>query len=620
MVYRLILAKWREGLEPHLPKAQEGEFSDEQLKKFNALGYNIFFFPNYPSIYNKNTTVDGSQIDTFRFVFVDFDLKSGTWPSKEAFIQELLDTSPAGVLNPAPTFIVDSGNGIHAYWHVSDLDGMSFLRLSRRLMRKYKTDEAVQKLCQIMRAPGTLNTKVQDNLKECRYVHTGDAVYTCEELDKLLPPISPADEAYCQQHWNKTHQIRENIEVEDTIPVKFHQLLKANKEVQEIWSGDVDDRSKADYRLGHIMLAAKFTKEEAMSVLVNTGKALQRAPVHRVGYAQNIVDKVWTFEAAEVHEELDLSSTVQEILDGTKGALKGDRLPCWSWIDNTVTGFRLGHVIGLVAGIKVGKTALSMNMFEGFVASNPNMDHMFVALEQPKGEIAAIWKKLCGDRTHLYKKVHIISNFNNDGSNRRLSLGQIEAYIIKFQKVTGRKVGCVVIDHIGVLRQDSPDGFRSIENICHDMKPFALATNTLLVMQSHAPREKSGAGDLELNKDAAYGTSRFEGYCDWLLTLWQPLKRAYSNKACPKVAAFKFAAIRHKEEGDVIEEDICYRMTFDPKTGALREMLEAEEVSFDFFQKTCINKRKQDRKTEMLSYTSAKTHAKIDHNQDIKTA
>lgn len=618
MVYRLILPEWRKAEEPTLHKALEGEFTEERLQHYNKLGYNCYFLPNYPSIYNKGTTVDGSMIDVFRFVFVDFDLKSGAYPSKEAFQAVLM----GNILTP--TFMVDSGNGVHAYWEVADLDAMSFLRLGRRLMRKFNTDPAVQKIYQLMRVPGTVNTKIQGAPKDCSIIVNTDNRYTCEQLDTLLPQIAPEDEEYCQHHWNKTYAPKEDVKVNDTIPTKFRKLLKDNKEVQKIWKGDVSDRSAADYRLGHLLLANGFSKEEAMSVLVNTGKAATRAPGHRVNYALQIVDKVWAYEDScqtssedealadlEAFDPDDLSQSVQQILDGDKRATKGQQIQCYSWIDNTKTGFCLGHVIGLVAGVKVGKTILGLNMTKGFVSFQPDMDHLFVALEQPAYEIAKIWKKLCIDEPQLWKKLRVISNYNNDGSHRQLSLADIEEYAVNYQKKTGRKLGSIQIDHIGALKMEGYDRFKPIEDICHRLKPFAIRTNTLLIIQSHAPREKAAGGDLELNQDAAYGTQRFEAYVDWLITMWQPLKKAYGNKVCPKITAFKLAAMRHKDEGDVIQEGVCYRMAFVPATGGLREMTQSEEASFDFFNKTCINKRKQDRKSEVLTYTSVKTNEKV---------
>jgi hypothetical protein len=140
------------------------------------------------------------------------------------------------------------------------------------------------------------------------------------------------------------------------------------------------------------------------------------------------------------------------------------------------------------------------------------------------------------------------------------------------------------------------------------MKAFAVQTNSLLVMQSQSSREKAGIGDLELNKDAAYGTMYFEAYCDYLITLWQPLKRCYKNEKCPTVTAFKFCKIRHKKKGvDRIQEDVPYVLFFDPNTQHLRPMTQDEEKSFDFFNRQATQMRSQDRKTDLVTYTTIKT-------------
>jgi len=141
--------------------------------------------------------------------------------------------------------------------------------------------------------------------------------------------------------------------------------------------------------------------------------------------------------------------------------------------------------------------------------------------------------------------------------------------------------------------------------ICHQMKAFAVQTNTLLVMQSQTSREKAGIGDLELNKDAAYGTLFFEAYTDFLITLWQPLKRCHSEEACPTVTAFKFCKIRHKKtRKDVVQEDVPYYLYFDSESEKLRDMSQDEETSFKFFINKATSKRKADRKTEILTYKS----------------
>lgn len=599
MVYRLILPNWAADKYPSRRRVLEGEYTFDQLLDFNEQFYNIYFLPNYPSLYDGGT-VDGSKIDKFEYVFVDMDLKDGYYQSKEQFI-DIIKRSKI-----TPSFINDSGNGVHVYFKVSDLEAMSYLRLQRRLMRLFKTDEAVGQIYQLMRVADTMNTKSENDFKLCTQVlYNEDAKYTCEELDALLPIITRDDEEYCQQHYDKTYNEKKKVKVEDQIPVRFSHFLNQNSEARSIWMGEVEDRSAGDFRLGHLMYADGFSKQEATSVLVNTAKAIARAPIHRVSYATNIVDQIWIFEGNK--NSIGLSSSVIDILQRSDVELSGVRFPCYEYIDDTKAGFRIGQVVGLVAGSGVGKTAIALNMFKGFVKNNPDYIHFFVPLEQPAGEIALRWKALCGEDTQLHSKVRIISNYADDGTFRHLSLQEIQNYIIQFQKDSSVKVGCVVIDHIGALKKKGKNGEnQDLMEICHSMKSFAKATNTMLVMQSQAPREKAGIGDLELNKDAAYGTVYFESYCDYLITLWQPLKRCHSEEGCPTITAFKFCKIRHKNQKlDRIKEDVCYTLKFDPESGSLSTLSSIEQESVVFWNSKATNKRKADRKTDVVMYTAA---------------
>lgn len=599
MLYRLIAPNWTidEGLVTK--RVLEGEFTNEEIHAFNRNGYNIYYLPNYPSSYVKGNAVSGSDIDTFNFVFVDFDLKLNTYKDKDAFIEEV------GNIGITPTEIIDSGNGVHVYWQVSGLDAMSYLRFQRRLIRLYNTDEAVGQIFQLMRVPGTVNTKIKYSPKQCSTIWESESIYTAEDLDKLLPPITMADEEYCNQHYNKTYNINQDkTNISDEMPSKFGQLLKDNMEVKDLWAGPTEDRSKNDYRLGHIMFASGFTREEAASVLVNSAKALQRAPVHRNSYAINIIDKIWTFEISE--DKSELSSSVEDILArGDNEFLRGKRFACQSFFDGTDHGFRLTQVIGLCAGVGVGKTAIGLNLFKGFVERNPDYIHMFVSLEQPAREIAVRWRNMCGTNTNLHSKVHVLSNYNNDGSYRNLSLTEIQEYILKFQKDNGVKVGCVCLDHIGILRQEDKSGeYQGLRDICAQLKSFAVVTETLLVIQSQTNRDKAGIGDLELYKDAAFGSQSFESFVDFLLVAWQPLKRCYDNKQCPRVTAYKFAKVRHKSKEDKIVEDQCYRLLFDETTENLAPMTQSQEKVFDFFANQAISLRKRDRKTDTIVYKS----------------
>lgn len=604
MIYRLILPDWALAESLTNKKVLEGQFTHEELKHYNEVqAYNVYFLPNGPSEYKPGVIVKGEHIDQFDWVFVDFDLKDEVYPSKDAFIDRL---NKEPILHP--TMIIDSGHGIHAYWRVTDLDAMSFLRLTRRLLRYFNTDDSIATIYRLMRWPDTINTKKPDGMSLCERVLVGNAKYTCEQLDLCLPPISNEDEEYCKQHYNKTYNPLDAASVKDEIPPKFGKLLQSNSEASQIWAGQLypDDRSAGDYRLGHLMFANRFTKEEAMSVLVNCAKALSRTPANRIAYAQNIVEKIWTYEI-EGEKVESLSQSVAEILSKSNDdSLKGQRFACANEVDATEHGFRLGQVLGLVAGSGVGKTAVALNMFMWFVERNPDYDHFFIPLEQPAVEIADRWRQICGDNKNLHSKVHVISNYDDKGAFRHLSFEEIKEYLLRFQKNTGRKIGCVVIDHIGALKKKGKDGEnQDLMDICHSMKAFALETNTFLVMQSQTSRTKAGIGDLELDKDAAYGTVYFESYCDYLVTLWQPLKRCYEQEGCPIVTAFKFCKVRHKNaKKDHIKEDVPYLLNFDPNTSRLSRIVEAEEEGINFWVNQATNKRRKDRKTDVIEYQS----------------
>ena len=103
--YRLIKPDWARPLlknkepNPKFVKAIDGDdtydgvdFSPEYLKSMNEKGYNVYFFPNHPSVnvYSQETRyLAGKHIDVFNFVFVDMDLKDCDYTSKEHFYEKL---------------------------------------------------------------------------------------------------------------------------------------------------------------------------------------------------------------------------------------------------------------------------------------------------------------------------------------------------------------------------------------------------------------------------------------------------------------------------------------------------------------------------------------------------
>jgi len=302
----MLPSNWLRDENPNVRPIQ-ADISLEEALEYNAQGYNIYYYPNevnqetYDSLGGR--FIQAKDITEFNWVFCDLDLKDyksenpdrrHEYATKEEFVEKVTESS-----NLTPTSIVYSGNGVHIYWLVSDLDAKSYLRLSRRLCRKFKTDPAVSQIKQLMRVAGTANVKTKDYPKLCEEVFSSESHYTCEELDKWLPPITAKDEEFCERHYNIANNINQpEILISDKLPKKFEVLFKKNKEVKRIFSGEVEDRSGADWRLTNILHSNGFTEEEAASVLVNTCKARERRGEHRISYATNLLEKVFRKESS----------------------------------------------------------------------------------------------------------------------------------------------------------------------------------------------------------------------------------------------------------------------------------------------------------------------------------
>lgn len=598
----------------------------ERILDSNAQGYNCYQWLNPPTSEayaripkdpdtGRKRPIKGCDIDRFEWLFADFDLKSGSYDSIDAFIE--------AVAEYAPTKIITSGNGCHAYWQIRQTDAMSFLKLNRRISTLLRTDPAVSTVNQLVRVPGTMNVKTEGQPKLCEILFEDSTrIYEAEEVDKWLPPISPEDLAYCERHYSQAYEIDESkLIIPDKLPAKFMALMRSDKDVKSLWSGqgNAKDRSTADFKLGAILCAHGLTREEGLAVLVNTAKAAERSKVHQLGYAQGIVDKIWEEASTEKPAPSKrLSRSMSEIL-AQDGEPEGVRFPCAEYVDGTAAGFRLGQVMGLVGGFGNGKSTNALNLMRWFTEKNINKNylHVYFTLEQTEREIAKKWQKMSADLkaerpdVDFDSAVHVVGNYNADGTYRELGLDEMAAEIATIEKETGRKVGACTVDHIGIIRQDqgqkAKGEYTGLRALCKRLKSFAIQTNTFFIVQSQTSRDKNGGGDCELNMDAAFGCSDFEAFCDHLMTTWQPLKRLYPTMTDENrlaVTAFKFAKIRHSDMlADRIKQDAVYGLVFDPRTELLRPLTSDEHTAYDYRNSQATVLRNKDRKREPSKLT-----------------
>jgi hypothetical protein len=278
-------------LEKQMATFDKDSPTDAEIERLNNKEYCIYYFPNYNSKPVEGA-LRGKDVDIFHLVFVDMDLKDGIYKSKEEFL-ELLKAFPLKT-----RCIIDSGHGIHAYWKISDLDAMTYLHIQKGLISHFKTDKSVWKICQLMRAPGYLNTKPEnrEDWKEvCILSKQKEFEYTVEQMLSTLPSLTTDDEHKILEHYNKTvlgieTPLSSQANVGADLPPKFSELLEKNERIQELFYVQKgQDRSTADMKLANILKKSAYTKEEVTSVILNGAKGSERG----LKYASELTEKVF---------------------------------------------------------------------------------------------------------------------------------------------------------------------------------------------------------------------------------------------------------------------------------------------------------------------------------------
>lgn len=584
------------------PDIIEGcNFSEDFISQKNQEGYNIYFFPNHPS---KDVYADGIKflsgkvIDVFDFVFVDMDLKDEVYSTKEEFLDKL-STFPL-----RPTMVVNSGNGVHAYWRVSDLTRDSYVFTQLALINFFKTDESVFTVLQLMRLPGYMNTKRHGDYTPAKIIpeFSSDLTYTLNDFPNQIFDLPKEICTRAENHLNKLDgklkiNLPEFVNLEE-LPDKFIDFILDPKNVASYNlfhspKATHGDRSGADMKLANILCRSGFNKKEALAVLSNSEKALSKGP-HRFSYAQNTIDKVYI-------EKLNAKfRTVGQMLrtqDNDKNL--GDPIRSTWYFDTYVLGnpWRKKEVNGLIAGPGIGKTTVALKWVKDSIENNPHNDdvYIFISLEMPEPEIIKRWIKLVGKDSPLADRLYVIGNEDEKGDPRNIGLQEVHEYCSEIKKLSGKQIGILIIDHIGILSKhidtrkkytfgidsEMDSGYGpirrlSLNTLATHMKTLAKMLNVLVVPLTQTTKEK-GQGDLPIDKDGAYGISQYENIMDRIITIWQPLMRV---KTKTRFLAYQYAKIRDKHENDKIQDHEQKLLTFDITTGDLRPTTTEEYQEF----------------------------------------
>lgn len=584
------------------PNVIEGcSFTDEFISSKNQEGYNVYFFPNHPStdVYEKGVhALAGKHIDVFNYVFVDMDLKDKVYETTEDFLKKV------GSFPIKPTMTIKSGHGVHVYWKITDLTRDAYVFLQVGLLKHFKTDESIYTVLQLMRLPGSINTKQLDAPVQTEVLSdfSTDAEYSLETFTEVFKILGEDDIKKAQRHLDR---LDGKITVDpkgfaniDEIPEKFLDFIEVNKFAKDLWERPkeiANDRSAADMKLANLLLKNNFNKKEALAVIANTQKALSHG--NRQHYADITISKVYTDKlnskfktVGDYNRNPDQSRNLGELVNGPIS------------FDTGVLGspWRKRELMGLIAGTGVGKSTCVLQWMKEAIENNPLNDDIFVffSLEMAAGEIVERWNRLVGSSSPLADRLYVIGNEDEKFEPRNIGLQEILEDCQELKKLTGKNIKILTIDHIGILSRhidirkkhtfgiDSEQnaGYGDIKTIslnsmCNQLKSLCKMLDTFIVVLTQTTKEK-GIGDKPIDKDGAYGISNYENIMDRIITLWQPLKLVQSQTQL-RVLAWQYVKVRDKRPDDKISTNEPKLMTFNLENGALRPTTPEEYTEFN---------------------------------------
>ncbi|SOE81320.1 hypothetical protein SAMN05446927_4598 [Caballeronia arationis] len=268
--------------QPSAPHARTCATIDEvvaSVREWNPKKWNIYWLPNVATVVDKKPTKQ--NIVTARHVWADCDPDIKQHSTYEAARQHLL-TTHADKLAPIASFVIDSGNGLQAFFKLTE-------QLPLLLHGDYEKYEAVNKQIgeafdgpstyncdRIMRLPGTLNWPTAAKLEKgypkepslSRLLTLSDRAYSLEDLAKLLPPPKPAT----APSKSETVSAR-TADVADQLQ-RFNALLASDHTLRTRWKGSTEglhdtSGSAMDMSLYGLLVARGFSHDAIVEIMAD---------------------------------------------------------------------------------------------------------------------------------------------------------------------------------------------------------------------------------------------------------------------------------------------------------------------------------------------------------------
>ena len=133
------------------------------------------------------------------------------------------------------------------------------------------------------------------------------------------------------------------------------------------------------------------------------------------------------------------------------------------------------------------------------------------------------------------------------------------------------------------------------------MKVVAERLNCFLIVQNQSTIERAGHGDQPMGINAAYGSADFAWFSDYIITVWQPLKRVQSETPIT-ASGWQYSKIREVGLNDLTRTYTRHGLYYDLATGDFRKFTEIEMEEFQKFCERADVLRNADEKKKGIKY------------------
>ena len=253
-----------------------------------------------------------------------------------------------------------------------------------------------------------------------------------------------------------------------------------------------------------------------------------------------------------------------------------------------------------------GKTSFNLYCFKSILENNPEGICIFIATEMTIAQIITKWDKLTGHNPELSQRLYIVASFDDEGNGIDLSIEGIRNILKRYQIVLNKPILSVVLDHLNNV----PLNGNTLDHVTTGFGRLAKEHNFLAFLNAQTSKERGGQGDIPLDKNAPYMTSKPTQDSVYMISISQPLKRIQDQVDFP-VTAWSYAKIRFKERTDTVKETINYLLMFEYETEGYRELSVEEKYQFrEYYQQVVEMRKEEDKNKTHLYDTSFKIKGK----------